>query len=183
MQPGIQEKILALHEADADARRQAFLGLMHLTDRPVDWTYEVWEQLLAMLGDKNNHRRSIAAQLLANLAKSDPEQRMPDDFHQVYAVTYDPRFVTARHALQCLWKIALAKDTYQTMVMDVLSRRYKECLQEKNSTLIRYDIMVVMHKIFETTGDETVKKSALSLIELEEDLKYRKKYTSAWKTA
>ena len=63
-----------------EAQNKAFFYLLEVTDQPVDWAYEVWEELVANLRHKDNHVRAIAAQLLCNLAKSDPEQRMLRDF-------------------------------------------------------------------------------------------------------
>jgi hypothetical protein len=38
------------------------------------------------------------------------------------------------------------------------------------------------HSLYDATGDETVKKKTLELIETEHDLKHLKKYASLWKT-
>jgi hypothetical protein len=43
--------------------------------------------------------RAIAAQVLCNLAKSDPKNRMAKDFQALLNVTKDERFVTARRVL------------------------------------------------------------------------------------
>ena len=55
------------------------------------------------LTDKNNRNRSIAAQVLCNLAKSDPSQKLLQDFPALFDVVTDERFVTARHALQAMF--------------------------------------------------------------------------------
>jgi hypothetical protein len=54
-------------------------------------------------------------------------------------------------------------------------------MSEKNGTLVRSDIVEVFKKIYDKTQDEKVKHHALSLIEKEEDPKYRKKYLGFWK--
>jgi HEAT repeat protein len=94
-----------LRSDDGDVRYAAFMALLAITDQPVDWAYEVWNELLANLRHKDNHQRAIAAQLLSNLAKSDPEQRMLKDFDALFAVTRDERFVTARHSMRRLLMI------------------------------------------------------------------------------
>jgi hypothetical protein len=38
-----------------------------------------------------------------------------------------------------------------------------------------------MRNVYDTVRDETIKQKALELIELEEDIKYRKKYANLWK--
>jgi hypothetical protein len=50
---------------------------------------------VADLGDVDNHVRAIAARLLCNLAKTDPERRITGDFPALLEVTWDSRFVTA----------------------------------------------------------------------------------------
>jgi hypothetical protein len=152
-----------------------------MTDQPVDWAYEVWDELLADLRHANGHQRAIAAQLLSNLAKSDPENRMLKDFDALLAVTRDEKFVTARHCLQSLWKVGAAGKQQQKLVVDRLASRYSDCAQEKNCTLIRYDIIQGLRNLYDQVKDETIREKALQLIETEEDSKYRKKYATVWK--
>ena len=79
-----------------------------MTCKPVDWAYDLWNEVVENLSHKDNHNRAIAAQVLCNLAKSDPEGRILKDFDTLLAVTRDARFVTARHCLQALWKVGAA---------------------------------------------------------------------------
>src|SRR5688500_7959929 len=82
----------------------AYQQILATTSEPVEWAYDVWDEVLDQLTDKHNRNRSIAAQVLCNLAKSDPSGRMLQDFPVLFDVVNDERFVTARHALQSLWK-------------------------------------------------------------------------------
>jgi hypothetical protein len=160
-----------------------FTAVMEATDGQVAWAYDVWDDMLMALRSKDAHRRAIASQVLCNLAKSDPEGRMLKDFDQVFAITRDPRFVTARHCLQAVWKVGVVSDQHQALVVDRLAGRFRDCAAEKNATLIRYDIVVDLFKIHAATSDEAVKKQALALIETEDDPKYRKKYANVWRAA
>ncbi|WP_158623313.1 hypothetical protein [Corallococcus sp. CA053C] len=45
----------------------------------------------------------------------------------------------------------------------------------------RYDILEVFRKTYDIVKDEAPKQVALTLIESEEDPKYRKKYAGLWK--
>jgi hypothetical protein len=157
--------------------------VMAATDAPVEWAYEVWDDLLKALNSKDGGRRAVASQVLCNLAKSDPEQRMLSDFDNVFAITRDAKFVTARHCLQSVWKVALVSDAHRAMVVDRLAGRFADCAEEKNATLIRYDIIVNLFKIYQATHDEGVKQTALALIETEQDAKYRTKYAGVWRAA
>jgi len=170
-----------LFSEDRELQNKAFFLTLLATDRPVDWAYEVWDQLVAGLSHKDNHLRAISAQVLCNLAKSDPENRMQRDFNALLGVTKDERFVTARHCLQALWKVGVAGQKQRALLVAGLERRFEECSAEKNCTLIRYDIIQELKSLYDAIKDETIRKKALELIETETDMKYRKKYAGVWK--
>ena len=65
--------------------------------------------------------------------------------------------------------------------MGRLTKYYKDCIKEKNCTLIRFDIITVLSKIYDQLKDDKVKHTALALIETEENIKYKKKYAGVWK--
>jgi hypothetical protein len=136
---------------------------------------------MANLSHNDNHNRATAAQILANLAKSDPDQRMLHDFEVLLAVTKDERFVTARHCLQSLWKVGAARKHQQKLFLSGMERRFQECSTEKNCTLIRYDILQGLKNLYDQVGDETIKIKALAWIELETEEKFRKKYARLWR--
>ena len=99
MEQTIRQHIDNLHSKDANLRYASFQYIINLTKQAVDWAYEVWDDLLTMTKTGDNHQRTIAVQVLSNLAKSDPKQRMLKDFEKLLAVTKDEKFVTARHSL------------------------------------------------------------------------------------
>lgn len=177
-----QTHLYNLRSQDKDLQNTAFFAVLEATDKPVGWAYEVWDSLVADLRHTDNHRRAIAAQVLCNLAKSDPDNRMLNDFEALLAVTKDERFVTARHCLQALWKVGAAGKPQQAHLTAGLERRFKECVTEKNCTLIRYDIIQSLKNLYDAVQDETIRAKALELIETEADMKYRKKYAGVWRT-
>ena len=170
-----------LRSEERELQNQAFFYILKATQEPVDWAYEAWDQLVEGLHHKDNHVRAISAQVLCNLAKSDPQNRMQKDFPALMAVTKDERFVTARHCLQNIWKAGASGKKMQKAVVDAFADRFQGCTAEKNCTLIRYDIIVGLKNLYDEVKDEKIKQKALELIEIEEDPKYRKKYASVWK--
>jgi HEAT repeat protein len=144
----------------------------------VDWAYEVWDEMVQNLSHKNNRQRAIAAQVLCNLAKSDPEMRMLDDFDSLLAVTRDERFVTARHCLQSIWKVGLAGKQQREILLEGLEGRFYDCRLEKNCTLIRYDIIVALKNIYDGNPGEDIQNKAIELIETEPDLKIPQRLAS-----
>ncbi len=181
MDKAIRTHLDNIRSEDGQLQNKSYMYLLEKTEKPVDWAYEAWDDLVEGLTHKDNHVRSISSQLLANLAKSDPKGRMFKDFDKLLNVTKDGKFVTARHCLQSIWKVGLAGKNAQQMVVKGLEERYQECVKEKNGTLIRHDIIVDLHNLYDATTSSEIKEKALELIELEKDVKYRKKYLSVWK--
>ncbi len=135
-----------IHSSDRTVQGEAYSALMEATLAPVEWAYEVWDELLEALSHKDNRKRSIAGQIFCNLSKSDPQGRMLGDFARVLAATKDEKFVTARHILQAIWRVGAVGKKHQTLVMDGLSERFRECSAEKNCTPIRYDILECLRR-------------------------------------
>ena len=181
MDSKIRKHLDNLRSEERELQNQAFFYILKEAEKPVDWAYEVWDELVAGLRHKDNHVRAISAQVLCSLAKSDPENRMKKDFSALMAVTKDERFVTARHCLQSIWRVGASGKKTQQMVLEAFAERFRECISEKNCTLIRYDIIQGLKNLYDEVKDEKIKQKALELIETEEDLKYRKKYASVWK--
>ncbi|MFD1929100.1 hypothetical protein ACFSFY_13740 [Sporosarcina siberiensis] len=181
MDSNIQSLFKNLESDDKEAQLDAFKSILDETTDEVDWAYDVWDMLIEWLTDVDNHQRSRAAQFLSALAISDPEQRMLEDFPMLWKVTKDPKFVTARHSLQSIWKIGLAGEEQKLMVLNHIIDRFQNGLGEKHYTLIRFDMIEGLKKLYDQLQDETIKQTALDLIATEEDIKYQKKYLSVWK--
>ncbi|PLR76239.1 hypothetical protein CU633_16775 [Bacillus sp. V3-13] len=170
-----------LESTDKEIQYEAYKSLLTLTEEKVDWAYEVWDQLLQDLNNRDNHKRSRAAQFLSNLAISDPEKRMLNDFPALWEVTRDPKFVTARHSLQSIWRVGLAGDEQQELLLNHFTDRFTHCVEEKNYTLIRYDIIQGLRNLYDDVKKGEIKQKALDLIATEEDSKYQKKYATVWR--
>lgn len=180
MDSEIKEAFIKSKSKDKQESYEAYLYILQVTEKQVDWAYEVWDDLLNGLTDKDNHQRSRSAQYLANLAKSDPEDRMLTNLPRLWEVTKDEKFVTARHSLQSFWKVGLAGAEQKDLVMTYMVDRFKNST-EKNYTLIRFDIMQNMRHLYDQLNDETIKQTAMDLIETVEDDRYKKKYKSVWR--
>ncbi|UOQ84983.1 hypothetical protein [Gracilibacillus salinarum] len=181
MNQTVQSNFDNLKSKDRNKQYEAYTQLIKEMKHEVDWAYEVWDELVEDLSSKDAHDRSRAGQFLSYLAISDPENRILDDFDKVWQVTYDEKFVTARHTLQAIWRIALAGKQHEKLVVDRMTDRFINGANEKNYTLRRNDMIQNLYNIYQETENPEVEKVALSLIELEEDPKYRKKYAKIWK--
>ncbi|MDM5250655.1 MULTISPECIES: hypothetical protein [unclassified Lysinibacillus] len=180
MEKEIMQLFSNLTERDRDIQYESYEELMKIMEEPVDWTYAVWEQLVKALTYKNGHIRASAAQFLCALAaKSDPEERVLEDFLKIWAVTYDEKTETARHTLQAIWKIGVAGQVQRDLVVSYLAKRFQTCLDEKNPKLMRYDIILSFKKLFDETKDPKLLKIAERLIEEEQDVKCKRRYRKA----
>ncbi|HEY3476787.1 MAG TPA: hypothetical protein VGK56_19375 [Anaerolineales bacterium] len=180
MESKTRKQLDNLRSTDRDLQNEAYSYILKKTEKPVNWAYEVWDQFVKDLQHKDNHVRAISAQILANLSQSDPDGRMQQDFPALMAVTRDERFVTARHALQSVWKVGREQKMRETVV-ETLADRFRNCTAEKNWSLIRFDIVQGLRNLYDEVRDEKIKQKALELIETETDIKYRKKYASVWR--
>ncbi len=177
----VEQALESLRTADHRQQDAAFQFLMTATKQQVDWKYDVWDSLMALLKAGDNRQRAIAAQVLCNLAKSDPKHRIRKDLVALIYTTRDERFVTARHTMQSLWKVGVIGPIERSLLVDGLSARFKECSAEKNGTLIRYDILACLRRVYDETRDESLRATAAQLMEMEDDPKYSKKYGTLWR--
>jgi hypothetical protein len=166
---------------DGQVQFKAYNYLMKVTEQPVDWAYEAWDELVSGLTHKDNHVRTITSQILTHLAKNDPKGRIFKDYDKLINVTKDDRFVTARHCMQSLWNVGVVGKKQQKLYMDGMEKRFKECVTEKNGHLIRYDILVSMRNVYNEVGDESIREKAQALIASEKDVKNQKKCAGVWK--
>ena len=98
MDPQTKFHLDNIRSQDRDLQNKAYSYILGATEKQVDWAYEAWDDLVRDLKHKDNHVRAIVAQVLANLAKSDPENRIRRDFPTLMNVTKDEKFVTASGA-------------------------------------------------------------------------------------
>jgi len=75
-----------------------------------------------------------------------------------------------------MWMVACVGDRHRKKVLVALQEWYFECVALKNCTLIRYDIIECLRKIYDEVVDAEIRLLAANLIEQEQDSKYQKKY-------
>lgn len=81
MEKEILQLFSNITEHDREIQFESYEELIKIMQEPVDWTYSVWEHLVQALTYKDGHVRARAVQFLCALAaKSDPEERVLEDF-------------------------------------------------------------------------------------------------------
>lgn len=168
---------------DRNRAYEALCRLFELAGEPVEWAYDVWDDLVDELTHRDGHKRAFAAQMLAHLAISDPDARMLEDLPKVAAVMEDEKTVTARHTLQSLWRIGLAGSKQRNLVVEALERRYQESQKGKKGRIVRRDVVTALGRLAAETGDASIEPRTRALIETELDDKERTKQDTAWRKA
>lgn len=166
MEQNVLQYFAVFRNGNQQEQQKAFEHIMAELHEPVDWTYAVWEKLVSNLTSNDAYKRSYSARLLCALAaKSDPEERVFEDFASIWKVTFIEPYALARKSLQAIWKIGTAGKVQRELVIAQLVNRYINCLDEQYCQEIRLDIIESLHKLFKATGDKRIEEIAKSLIE------------------
>jgi hypothetical protein len=181
MEAEIKTLFEQLRSTDDGVRYPAFQKACALTEGKVDWVYEVWDQLTAMLNDANSYQRTIAIKLFCNLARSDVEKRLVGLLPELLAHTKDEKFITSRQTLQEVWKLAWFLPETSGTVTAHLKQRFLECGAEKHANLLRQDALQSLLTLAELQHDEELMAEAKSLIESDPEEKNRKAYRALMK--
>lgn len=183
--PDIRALLDAIADAGREAQGAAFMRLCALTEVPPAWAPAVWGEVLALLDHRNNRTRAIAGQLLARIAPAMPVTMVLTDLPRLVEATRDPQFVTGRHILQALARVGAAPAEVRARLATLLAERFAACADEKNATLVRFDIQTVLRALHDRAADEAeatrIRQAALDLVLLEPDPKYARKYLGCWK--
>jgi hypothetical protein len=176
MDKEVKKYIDDLSSTDDQTRLKALQTLLKMTETPVDWVYEVWDSLLEKLKNENSYQRSIGIMLLCNLAKSDREDRLKLSLDRLLAHTKDEKFITSRQCIQNIWKAAATTRANREEVLKHLEKRFMECEQEKHYNLLRQDMIQSFVMLNQHTEDRKLLARAQTLVEKEQNAKYRKQY-------
>jgi hypothetical protein len=167
------DKLFAdLESKDDKVRYPAFKELLSLSEEKVNWIYDKWFELTGKLKSDNSYQRSIGLMLLANLAKSDSENRLGTILDMYLEFFEDEKFITSRQCIQNVWKIAIANEKNRERIVKELQKTYYENINHhKHSNLIKQDIIGSLNMISQQTKDEEIRKKIVELIDSELDEK------------
>lgn len=171
-----QEAIVNLDAIDDEVRFSALETILRLTEAPVAWADEVWDEMVAKLADCNSYQRSIGIMVLCNLAKSVADERASATLPLLLAHTRDERLTTSRQCIQNLWKVAVAHPSLAPAILDHLEDRFLGCAQEAHYNLLRRDVIQSMRAYQDAVGEGHAGDRARSLIDEEPSASYRKQY-------
>ncbi|MBP1639599.1 MAG: hypothetical protein H6Q17_1182 [Bacteroidetes bacterium] len=160
---------------DDKIRYSALQTLLTLTENKVDWVYDKWYDLVDKLESDNSYQRSIGFMLLANLSKSDADNRMHEILKKMIQLFDDEKFITSRQCIQNIWKIAIGNSNHKVQIMAELQKTYYENAHiNKHGNLIKQDVIFSMNKIYQSDNDNNVLLKIHALIDAETDAKFVK---------
>jgi hypothetical protein len=59
-----------INSKNSKVQYKAFIAILAATDKPVDWAYQVWDEMVERLNDQDNHERAIAHRSCVTLRKA-----------------------------------------------------------------------------------------------------------------
>lgn len=169
----LQQLFSDLKSKDDKVRYPAFKELIAETETEVTWVYEWWYDLEEKLKSGNSFQRNIGLILLANLSKSDKENRLGGIIDYYLTFFEDEKFITARQCIQNVWKIAVSHEVNRKKIIDSLEKIYYEN-NSPHPNLIKQDAVSSLFKIYEATNDKSLLEKIKVLIESELDEKLKK---------
>jgi len=143
------DELFALLESkDGKIRYNALNELIDITDQPVEWVYDKWYELENKLSSDNSYQRSIGLMLLANLSKSDTDNRIGGIITKITGFFEDEKFITSRQCIQFVWKIALNNKANCNFIINELSKTYFENIHLKqHENIIKQDVIFSLCQI------------------------------------
>jgi hypothetical protein len=168
----IDELFENLNSKDGKIRYEAMQELIRISENKVEWLYDKWFVLLDKLTSENSYQRSIGLMLLANLAKSDLENRMGNVLGDYLKFLEDDKFITSRQCIQNIWKIAVCNLSNCTQIVRELERTYFENIHLKtHGNLIKEDVIFSLFQIANRLNDKSIFDKAVELTDQENDPK------------
>lgn len=173
------EKIDSLFEnlasKDDKLRYAAFKEILELTENKVKWFYDKFYLLTEKLSSENSYQRSIGFMVLANLCKSDDENRIQPLLPELLKQLNDEKFITSRQSIQAVWKFALNNEVMKSIVLKALKNEFYENRHlSTHGNLIKQDIIGSLKLIADNTNDVKILSLISDLISEENDPKLQK---------
>ena len=116
-------------------RQNSFQTLNFLSDKHPDRIYDRWDFFAYLIREGNSFHKYIAIWIIANLTKTDPENRFEELFDTYYGLLGDKSVIPAAHVAAKSGKIALAKPKLQRQItnklldIDNIVQRHKDLVK------------------------------------------------------
>jgi hypothetical protein len=139
--------------------------------------------MAGLLKSKNSFHRSIGLLLLANLSKSDVDNKMSEILDNYLGFFDDEKFITSRQCIQNVWKIAIANKSCTSKILSHLEAAYYENAHiNKHGNLIKQDVISSMYQIYLAGQENEIMEKINRLVQSENDTKLVKSLQQIIKT-
>jgi hypothetical protein len=149
-----QEILAGIVAKDDVYRFNCFQVLYQISQEQPHALYPEWNYFVELLDSDNSYHRSIAAQLIANLAQADAENRLEGFFDRYFALLDDEKIITARQFAQHVGRIARAKPHLQARVAERLLAVDQTHHTESRKDLLKGDIIAAFDEFFADSPDQ-----------------------------
>ena len=102
------------------ARHASFKALLSISEERPEVLYPEWDFFADLIGSKNTSFKYIAIYIIANLTRTDTENRFEKIFEKYYGLLDDESVIPAAHVAGNSGKIARAKPGLQTRITNKL---------------------------------------------------------------
>jgi hypothetical protein len=102
------------------ARHTSFKALLSISEERPEVLYSKWDFFADLIGSKNTSFKYIAIYIIANLTRTDTENRFEKIFEKYYGLLNDESVIPAAHVAGNSGKIARAKPGLQTRITNKL---------------------------------------------------------------
>ncbi len=137
---------------DDTYRYNCFKVLLQISESQPLVLYPEWDYFVALLGSSNAYHRSIAVQILANLASADAQHRFEAILDRYFDLLDDEKIIVTRSLVYNAGTIARAKPSLQAKIVERLLGIDET--HHKHKDLIKADAIHSFEVFFEDYPDK-----------------------------
>lgn len=149
----LQELLNGVLSKNDVVRQTSFQTLNLLSERHPERIYCKWDFFAELIRRGNSFHKYIAIWIIANLAKTDPENKFETLFDDYYGLLGDKSVIPAAHVAAKSGKIALAKPELQAEITNRLLDL--DNTVQKHKDLVKASAIEAFDAYFEQSKDQT----------------------------
>ena len=130
--------------------------LFYITEQKPELLYDRWDDLVKFLDSDNTYHKCSSVWLLANLTKTDKDNKFEKIFNKYYSLLDDKSFITAAYVSQASGTIALAKPKLQTKITNRLLKIDETHHEQERKDLAKASIIDTFSQFFTQAKNKKV---------------------------
>ena len=162
----LQKLILGLENKKEIYRYNCEKTLCKISEENPSTLYPNWENFVSLLDSKNSYHRCCGLNLLANLSRTDPENKFDPLFDKYFGLLNDPKFIPAVFVARNAGRIMKNKPHLQKRIIQILLAVDQTKRDPERIDLLKADVIQSFEEIFDTSKQ---KKKILAFVEKQVD--------------